>query len=168
MIIESLNSMDNNLSLVKAVAFDFDGVFTNNHVMIDINGNEFVTCNRYDGYGIAALKLLGIEICVITSETVPLATARCKKLGLELFEGCGNKLETLTLWLKRCKVEIAHVAYLGNDINDLACIRSVGFPFCPVDAHKSVKPYSRVLKNGGGKGVVRELCDMIVETKGIA
>ncbi len=165
MIISAPEIMHKDTALIRAVAFDFDGVFTDNRVILDTNGNELVSCNRYDGYGISSLREAGIHVCVITSEVVPLAAARCKKLGLRHFSACDDKLEILNQWLNECAVGISQVAYLGNDINDLPCLRNVGFPFCPSDAHKSVRPYSTILKTKGGQGVVRELCDMITDAR---
>ena len=79
-------------SEIKAVLFDFDGVFTDNSVLIDENGSELVKCSRYDGFGLSALKSVGIFTCVLTTETKPLARLRCNKLNLNCYDSLDDKL----------------------------------------------------------------------------
>ena len=149
---------------IKAIAFDFDGVFTDNKVIVSEDGKEYSRCNRYDGYGVKHLNEKGIQMCCITSEVIPISVHRCKKLGLRHFSvGNNSKVECLANWLSEIGIDAKDTAFLGNDINDLACLQYVGYPFCPADSHYSVLKTAQVLNTKGGEGVVRELADMIIE-----
>lgn len=147
---------------IKAIAFDFDGVFTDNRVLVSENGVEYSMCNRYDGFGIMNLANLGIHMCCITSESVPISLHRCQKLSLPHFcVGNSDKLLELTKWLNSLSIHQSNAAYLGNDINDISCMHYVGYPFCPADSHVSVHGSAHRLSKTGGDGVVRELADLI-------
>jgi len=152
------------ITTIKAIAFDFDGVFTDNKVIVSEDGKEYSNCNRYDGYGIRNLNEKGIHMCCITSEIVPISVHRCRKLGLRHFSvGNKSKVDCLINWLNEIGISAKDAAYLGNDINDLGCLQYVGYPFCPADSHYSVLKSAQILDKKGGEGVVRELADMIIE-----
>lgn len=151
---------------IKLVAFDFDGVFTDNTVYVTEQGVEMVRCWRGDGIGIQKLKKLGIEYLVISSEANPIVRVRCGKLGIPCVENCKNKLHTL---LKRVdgRFQMSEVAYVGNDINDLECLQAVGFPIIVHDAQSDLVeqlaniPNIYATKACGGHGAVREVCDLV-------
>ena len=152
------------MNSVQAIAFDFDGVFTDNQVIISEEGKEYSRCNRYDGYGISNLRESGIHMCCITSEIVPISKYRCQKLRLRhISAGSNDKLIFLSKWLDEHSIDPQRAAYLGNDINDISCMKYVGYPFCPADAHSSVVNYAQVLSKKGGYGVVRELADLLTK-----
>jgi len=151
---------------IKLVVFDFDGVFTDNRVLTMQDGSEAVFCNRGDGLGISLLKKAGLKLAVISTETNPVVRARCKKLGLTCIDGCENKLEALKYAARHLNVTLRETAYIGNDINDLECLRSVYLPIGVVDSHPGIiKALKFVTKSRGGEGAVRELCDLILEAK---
>ena len=152
------------LKSIKAVIFDFDGVFTTNSVFVDKYGHEIVECSRYDGYGIKMLSELNIPSIIISSEKVPIVNARADKLGIDAFAPINNKVNCAKNWVDSLNITLSQTAFLGNDINDLPLLRKVGFPFCPCDAHKTVFHFSHRLLSMGGKGVVRELCDLIKDS----
>ncbi len=154
----------NDLQNIKAVVFDFDGVFTDNQVIIDERGNEQVVCSRYDGYGIDGLAKLGIKMCIISSEKVLLASLRGKKMGIEVFQPIKNKTKCLQEWSTQNSIELDSIAYIGNDINDIEVMKKVGYAFCPRDSHSKVHQYAITLEKEGGKGVVRELADKITQS----
>jgi len=149
------------LSDIKALILDFDGVFTTNSVFVDRFGGEFVECSRYDGYGLHCVKDLGIALLILSSEIVPIVNSRAKKLNIECIAPSNNKLQDATRWLAEKDIKMEDVAFIGNDINDIALMDRVGYAFCPKDAHKDVFEYAHKLETKGGKGVVRELCDKI-------
>lgn len=148
----------------QAVIFDFDGVFTDNGVWVDQDGREGVVCRRDDGMGIQRLKRLGIPMLVLSTECNPVVSARARKLGIECVQGCGDKRAALAQWLDRHNIPAEDVVYLGNDINDLGCLTWVGCPVVVADAYPEAKRAARiVLHNPGGRGAVRELCDLIIQ-----
>jgi YrbI family 3-deoxy-D-manno-octulosonate 8-phosphate phosphatase len=152
---------------IKAVVFDFDGVFTDNRVYVFEDGKEAVVCHRSDGMGIGRLKKLGIEMLVLSTETNPVVTKRARKLKLPVIQSSEDKLSALRAWSEKKRISLASLAYLGNDINDLDCLKSVGLPVVVADAMPEVLPHAAiVLRKAGGKGAVRELCDMIFNAVG--
>jgi N-acylneuraminate cytidylyltransferase len=149
-----------------AVVFDFDGVFTDNRVIVFEDGREAVLCNRSDGMGLRQLRELGIPCLVLSSEENPVVTARCRKLGLACVQSVKDKQPTLQAWLHENRIVPANAVYLGNDVNDLACLQTVGCGVAPADAHREALRAARlVLESLGGSGAVRELCDLIVERR---
>ena len=148
---------------VKLVVFDFDGVMTDDCVIVDQNGIESVRCSRADGLGVRMLHEKGIASIVLSSERNPVVIQRCKKLGLECIHGVLKKGEILSNYLKEHEIDPRSVVYIGNDINDLPCFPLVGCAVAPADAHDRVKNEADiVLTHKGGEGAVRELCDMLM------
>jgi YrbI family 3-deoxy-D-manno-octulosonate 8-phosphate phosphatase len=155
------SSLEECIRAVRLVAFDFDGVFTDNMVYVFQDGSEAVRCFRGDGIGLHKLKRAGIEIVIISTETNPVVTARSQKLGIRCVQGCENKRQTLETIIQEMKISMAQVAFLGNDINDLPCLTCVGLPLVVQDAHPEVIPFARYrTKARGGYGAVREVCDL--------
>ncbi|GIV17793.1 MAG: transferase [Armatimonadota bacterium] len=152
---------------VEAIVMDFDGVFTDNRVLVLQDGSEGVLCSRSDGWGIARLKERGIPIVVISSETNPVVEARCRKLGIECLTGVADKLSVMWEWLQRRGVSSENnVVYIGNDVNDLACMQAVGCAVAPSDAHPQVlEAADVVLQAKGGQGALRELAEMVLQQR---
>jgi YrbI family 3-deoxy-D-manno-octulosonate 8-phosphate phosphatase len=126
------------------------------------DGEELVACNRSDGPGLEAIRRLGIDLLVISTETNPVVGARCRKLGLEHVQGISDKAACLERILVTRRIDVAHVVYVGNDTNDLSCMRLVGCAVAVADAHPQViAEANMVLTKSGGHGAVRELCDRL-------
>ena len=143
------------------VVFDFDGVFTDNRVYVLEDGREAVVCNRGDGIGLRKLDRLGIDSLVISSESNPVVSLRCKKLNIRCIQGVQDKLNALKDVARRREVPLARVAFVGNDINDLDCLKAVGLPIVVQDSHTDVLSYGRYRTfKPGGYGAVREVCDV--------
>jgi 3-deoxy-D-manno-octulosonate 8-phosphate phosphatase (KDO 8-P phosphatase) len=150
------------LRAVRLAVFDFDGVFTDNRVWVNERGEETVVCCRADGYGLRRLAEAGVESLIVTSETVPVAAARARKLGVECVQGAEDKLAVLREAAARRGFSLAETAYLGNDVNDADCLAAVGLPVVPADAWPEVRPLALwVLSRRGGEGCVREFCDAV-------
>ena len=151
---------------IRMIAFDFDGVFTDNRVIVSQDGAEAVICNRSDGIGLEAVRNKGIATLVISTEVNPVTSVRCKKLKVPCFQACENKLKVLEKRAGDLDVPLKEIAYLGNDINDLDCLKKVGLPACVSDSHPDVLKVALYLtKLPGGNGAVREFCDFIVKVK---
>jgi len=148
---------------LDAIAFDFDGVFTNNQVTVHSDGTESVVCNRADGMGLEKLRKTGIPLVVLSKETNPIASVRCEKLKLECHLNVENKLGKLQSWLADQGLRIERCMFVGNDINDQPCLTSVGYPVVVNDAEPAVLQHAKfILERGGGAGAIRELCDRLV------
>ncbi len=149
---------------IQAVVFDFDGVFTDNRVMVFEDGREGVQCNRADGLGLDYLRSTGIPLVVLSTERNPVVAARCRKLQLECRQGLADKLAALKQFSEQRQLALSSVVYVGNDLNDAQCLAAVGCGIVVADAHPSVKDTaSIVLTHCGGEGAVREVCDLIRE-----
>jgi YrbI family 3-deoxy-D-manno-octulosonate 8-phosphate phosphatase len=148
----------------EKIVFDFDGVFTDNSVFVDESGRESVRCNRSDGLGIRALRNFidtngGPQLCVLSTEINSVVSARTSKLGLRVFQGVSNKRRFLLNDL-----QCSNFIYLGNDLNDLECIKAAAFSVCPRDSHKRVKASCNlILQAAGGNGAVREFIEFVFE-----
>ena len=148
------------------VVFDFDGVLTDNRVLVFDNGQEAVFCNRSDGMAIGALRRAGIPVIIMSMETNCVVSARARKLEIEAVQAVNDKGAALETFCKERGIPLDTVIYVGNDLNDMDAMLKVGHSVCPADAHPQIKAISRtVLKTAGGYGVAREL---IEEVLGIA
>ncbi len=147
----------------ELIAFDFDGVLTDNRVWIGEDGTESVACNRADGLGFRMLREAGIPCVVLSTERNPVVTRRCEKLGIECRQGLKDKKTALSDICARLSIEPRAAWYVGNDLNDLAAMRAAGAALCPADAHHAVRAASRfVLAIPGGGGVVRAIAEDIL------
>lgn len=153
------------LSSIRLLIFDFDGVMTTNHVIVLQDGTEAVMCNRSDGLGIGMLQDLakqreGPELLVLSMEENPVVAARCKKLKLACIQGQKDKGAALATIAADKGVAMAQIAYVGNDRNDVPCMSRVGMPIAVADAWPEALEHAKfVTTRSGGHGAVREVCD---------
>jgi 3-deoxy-D-manno-octulosonate 8-phosphate phosphatase (KDO 8-P phosphatase) len=146
---------------IRLLAFDFDGVFTDNSVFVFEDGREAVRCMRSDGLGIGKLKTLGLSVVVVSTEVNPVVQARSRKLAIKCINGCTDKLAVLNELAAEEGISLDQIAFVGNDVNDLPCLTSVGLPIVVKDAHADVVPYALYQTEvAGGHGAVREVCDL--------
>ncbi len=147
---------------IKFVIFDFDGVFTDNRVYVSQDGSESVSCCRSDGLGLRRLDDVGIQYCIVSTETNPIVTMRAKKLNIPVTQGHDDKLSVVRRLVAEKGFEMSNVAYVGNDINDKQCLEEVGLPIVVADAYPEVISISQYqTQRLGGHGAVREVCDFI-------
>ena len=149
------------LETIKAISFDFDGVFTDNRVYVMENGDEAVACNRSDGMGISMLNARGIPLVIISTEKNPVVAARGAKLNLKVIQGVNDKLPKLVDWAQENRLSLDQIAFLGNDVNDVGCLKKVGLGIAVADAYPAALDAADfVLKKKGGHGAVREMADL--------
>ena len=147
---------------IELIIYDFDGVMTDNRVLVDENGKEAVFVNRGDGLAVAAIKKAGIEQVIISTEKNKVVTARANKLKIKVMQGVDDKRSLVLKYIRTKKIDPKKVIYVGNDINDLEAMKVVGWPVAPSDACEEVKKIAKtVLSKKGGYGVIRELFDLI-------
>lgn len=168
-IIESLmkkNGMSDKLSCagkIKMFLTDCDGCLTDGGMYYSEKGDELKKFNTKDGMGLALLRKKGILTGIVTGENVELNKRRVDKLKLDIYEpGCKDKVVVINELCKKYDVKLENVAYIGDDINDLEVLKSVGFGCAPADAISEVKAVAKyVTKAKGGEGVIREVIDKI-------
>lgn len=149
---------------IELIIYDFDGVLTDNRIVLREDGLESVIVNRADGLAIGIIKKLGIKQIIFSTETNRVVETRARKLDIPVIKGIGNKKGILISYCKDIKVQFKNVAYIGNDINDLEAMKIIGYPICPIDACKEIKDISKIILDvSGGAGVVRDLLKYIGE-----
>ena len=147
---------------IDLIVYDFDGVMTDDKVLVLQDGTEGVIVNRGDGWGVNIIRGLGIPQLIMSTETNPVIKMRAKKLGIDVVDSCHLKKACLVDYCLKRGFDVKNVLYVGNDVNDLEVMGVVGIPIAPADAHPEVQARSKmVLKKGGGEGVIRELADLL-------
>ncbi len=152
------------LSSVRLLVLDFDGVLTDNRVIVHQDGTESVRCDRGDGLGIERLRRDGgIEAVVLSKEKNPVVAARCRKLSLKCFQGYDDKLPRLARIAAERGLEPPEIAYVGNDVNDLEAMAWCGVSIAVADAVAEARAAADlVTRRPGGRGAVREVCDLLL------
>ncbi|MFC8132375.1 cytidylyltransferase domain-containing protein [Streptomyces sp. NPDC057302] len=148
---------------IDAVVLDFDGTQTDDRVLIDSDGREFVSVHRGDGLGIAALRDAGLPLLILSTEQNPVVAARARKLKLPVLHGIDRKDLALKQWCEEQGIAPERVLYVGNDVNDLPCFSLVGWPVAVASAHDVVRGAARaVTALPGGDGAIREIAAWIL------
>lgn len=148
---------------VRAVVTDFDGVHTDDTASVDAHGGERVRVSREDGMGVAMLRRAGIPMLILSTEVNAVVRARAEKLKVPVLHGIDDKESALRGWAEENGIALDDIAYLGNDVNDIAALRIVGWPVAVANAHPLVLAEARVvLSRRGGRGAVRELIERVL------
>ncbi|AZP19986.1 N-acylneuraminate cytidylyltransferase [Streptomyces aquilus] len=148
---------------VDAVVLDFDGTQTDDRVLIDADGKEFVSVHRGDGLGIAALRKSGLKMLILSTEQNPVVAARARKLKIPVLHGIDRKDLALKQWCEEQGIAPERVLYVGNDVNDLPCFALVGWPVAVASAHDVVRGAARAVTTvPGGDGAIREIASWIL------
>ncbi len=153
------------LGRLKLLVLDVDGVFTDCKVTNNAAGEFSKTFSMKDGMGFEILRQNGVEVLVMTSETSDAVKSRMDKLQIEeLYMGVKDKYSRIDEVLKAKGLSRSDIAYMGDDVNDLANVASSGLGVCPSDAVPLVKENADiVLRNSGGNGAIRELIDFMIK-----
>ncbi|MFE9683567.1 cytidylyltransferase domain-containing protein [Streptomyces sp. NPDC006285] len=148
---------------IDAVVLDFDGTQTDDRVLIDSDGKEFVSVHRGDGLGIAALRRSGLTMLILSTEQNPVVAARARKLKIPVLHGIDRKDLALKQWCEEQGIAPERVLYVGNDVNDLPCFALVGWPVAVASAHDVVRGAARAVTTvPGGDGAIREIASWIL------
>jgi len=147
---------------IKLLVLDVDGVMTDGGMYYTEAGDQFKKFDTKDGMGIKLAMQQGIEVAFLSSgSNARIINDRAATLGVQrVHAGWGEKLEILNRWCNESGIELKDVAYVGDDVNDMACIGAVGLSACPADAVDAVKnAVTHILTRKGGDGCVREFID---------
>jgi YrbI family 3-deoxy-D-manno-octulosonate 8-phosphate phosphatase len=151
---------------VSLIVFDFDGVLTDNRILVFADGTEGVLCNRADGLGFDLFRHYQIPVIILSTERNKIVAARAAKLQVAFQQGLGDKKAALKEYCTKASIDLQSVLYVGNDINDLAAMQIVGHRACPADAHPKIRAICQiVLQSRGGAGVARELAESVLGLK---
>jgi len=144
---------------------DVDGTLTDGKIYMGQDGEAFKVFNVKDGYAInEILPKHGITPVIITSRISKIVENRAKEIGIKLvYQGVKDKLEILKKIADENAVTLEKIAYIGDDINDMECVRSCGFSGCPEDAVIEIKDIADFIsKKKGGEGAVREFIEAMI------
>jgi len=130
---------------------------------------EAKTFHVHDGHGLKMLQGQGLPVGIITSRESPLVARRAAELGIKhLFQGCSDKRVTFSTLLQEMGLDAGAVAYVGDDVIDLPVMTGVGLAIAVADAHPEVRARAHwVTAANGGRGAVRETCDLLLATQGL-
>jgi 3-deoxy-D-manno-octulosonate 8-phosphate phosphatase (KDO 8-P phosphatase) len=152
------------------MAFDFDGVFTDNKVWLDQQGTESVRCDRGDGLAFDLLRLFTrknewkLNHFILSTEKNPVVSSRAAKLKIPCIQGILDKQRYLRNYLDEYKLDPVGLVYIGNDLNDLPAMQLAGFSVAPSDAHPLVQQQaSLVFKQKGGDGFLRAFIEKLLK-----
>jgi len=153
------------LSRIKLLLLDVDGVMTDGRIIYLNDGGEAKAFDVKDGHGLKLIQRAGIQVGIITGRQSGIVTRRAAELGIELvYQGAKDKMQPFMEILEKLGLKASEVAYVGDDLVDLPVMRLVGFSVTVADASDDIKPYvDLVTSRPGGRGAVREVCDFLLK-----
>ena len=149
---------------ITHLVLDVDGVFTDGTITYTKDGEHTKSFDMRDGMGLEILRQYSVEVMVMTSEDSELVAKRMEKLKIKhVFLGVKDKFSLLKMVAKKENISLCNVAYIGDDVNDLTNICSVGWSLTPNNATDVVKQHADiVLSKNSGAGAIREACQFVM------
>jgi 3-deoxy-D-manno-octulosonate 8-phosphate phosphatase (KDO 8-P phosphatase) len=162
-----IKSLSSKLRNIKLLLLDVDGVMTDGGIYYSSSGEELKKFNIQDGYGLVKLQQARVTVGIITGRMSKIVARRVEELGItEVHQNLDNKLKVYESIKKKMNLSDVHIAYMGDDEFDLAVLERVGFSAAPADAVAAVrKRVHFVCARNGGQGAVREVADLILESR---
>jgi 3-deoxy-D-manno-octulosonate 8-phosphate phosphatase (KDO 8-P phosphatase) len=160
--------IDYDLTKIRAVVFDVDGVLSAETITMDAEGEPLRTVNIKDGYAIQLAVKMGLHIAILTGAKTESVRLRYERLGVQdIYIGCAVKVKTYEEFKARYSYADENVMFMGDDIPDLEVMRLVGCPVCPKDACPEVKEVSvYVSGQKGGYGCGRDVIEQVLRAQG--
>ncbi len=160
--------MPPDLTKIKLLLLDVDGVMTDGRIVYDSTAAEAKAFDVKDGHGLKLIQRAGIRVGIITGRQSTIVARRAAELGIDLvYQGAKDKIVPFREILDQLALASAEVAYVGDDLVDLPILRQVGFAATVADAVDDLKPYVHlVTRRPGGRGAVREVCDHLLKESG--
>lgn len=153
---------------IKLLILDVDGVLTDGSIILDNDGNELKAFHVRDGHGIKMLHSIGVYVAIITGRYSKVVERRAHELGItEIYQKCHVKSAAYKHLTEKLNISDSEIAYIGDDIVDLSIMKKVALPIAVADAADETKATALfITKMPGGRGAVREICDLIIKAKG--
>lgn len=150
------------------LVLDVDGVLTDGRLYYSESGHETKAFHIHDGLGIKLLQRSGVEVAIITGRSSQLLERRARELGIErVIQGREDKLTALEELLEPLQIEWQHIAYMGDDLPDLAAVRRVGLGMTVANANPLLRQHADWISQlPGGAGAVREAAEFILDAQG--
>ncbi len=155
-------------SNIKLLVLDVDGILSDGKLYFANSGEEIKAFNTMDGLGLKLLMQAGIEVALITGRKSEIVTTRASNLGIKhVFQGSDDKLDILDALVNTLGLDYSSIAYAGDDLPDLACIKKAQLGITVPNGHFLLKEFAdAVTTREGGHGAVREICDWILQAQG--
>lgn len=156
------------ITKIRLLLLDVDGVLSDGRIVYDAHGTEIKTFDVKDGHGIKMLQKAGIEVGIISGRSSKVVNIRADELGIEiLYQGITNKALPYAEIVAQRGLRDDEIAYVGDDVVDLPILRRAGFAVATADSVEDIRPYVHYVTNrSGGRGAVREVCDLILKARG--
>lgn len=153
---------------IRLLICDVDGVLSDGLIYMGNQGEELKAFNVRDGYGIHCLHSAGISTAIITGRRAKLLEDRAQTLGIvHLYQGQSDKLVAYQDLCRKLNLTPSQIAYIGDDLIDWPVMEQVGLAVAVADAHPLLLPRAHyVTQINGGRGAVREICDLILLAQG--
>ena len=153
------------LKSITTFVLDVDGVLTNGKVILEASGEMTRTMSTRDGYIIQRALKKGYNVCIITLGNSKMVENRMNYLGVnDVFSSVENKLETLNSYCSSKNITLENVLYMGDDIPDIDCIKSVSIGTCPSDAVPEIREIADYISHvNGGDGCVRDVMEQVLK-----
>ena len=152
---------------IRAIGFDVDGTLTDGCLLYGDDGNESKSFHVQDGLGIKLLQLAGIEVALVTARISKLVERRGRELGIaRVHTHTREKLACIQGIAADMGIAMDQVAFMGDDLPDLATLRAVGLAIVPANAHAWVGPAAHWrTPRRGGEGAARDACDLLLHAQ---
>ena len=162
-----VSKINSKLKKIKLVLTDVDGVLTDGGMYYSESGEFMKKFNTKDSMGMELLLNYNIKTIFVTRENSKIVKKRVKKISIvDLYSGVLDKKQILSEIIKKYQVNNNEIAYIGDDVNDVEIMKSVGFSATPFDGNYRVKKISDyICKTKGGNGAFREISDLILKLK---
>jgi len=162
-----LENVRRHAAKVCVLVLDVDGVLTDGRLHFDAKGNEFKVFHARDGYGIRRALKTGLEVALISGRKCTAVEKRAQELGIaHVHLGISDKPAALEKLLKKIDCDWEQVAYVGDDVPDLGCMRRAGLAIAVADASAELDAVADWhTTHGGGLGAVREVCDLLLAAR---
>lgn len=153
---------------VRLLLVDVDGVLTDGRLFLGEQGQEHKTFHVRDGHGLRMLMATGVEVGIISGRESAVVHHRARDLGIShVIQGCQDKRAAALALLAHCRLDTTAGAFIGDDVIDLPAMAIMGLAVAVADAHPLVIAMSHwTTRAGGGRGAVRELCELIMHAQG--
>jgi 3-deoxy-D-manno-octulosonate 8-phosphate phosphatase (KDO 8-P phosphatase) len=153
---------------IKAVVFDVDGVLTDGGLFYGPAGEAMKRFDVKDGHAMVLARLTGLPVCLLTARTSTIVEIRAQELKLaRVFQGRREKGPAFEELCTELALPPAHVAYMGDDVNDLPALTRAGLSGCPADAVPEVRSAVHfVSTRNGGHGAAREFLELVLKATG--
>ena len=152
---------------LRLMAFDVDGVMTDGRLYYSADGEAFKVFNSQDGHGLKRLAASGVTLAIITGRNSPMVARRASDLGIQyVVQGREDKGAALAALAGELGVGAEECAYMGDDEPDVSALEWAALGFAVADAHASAQAAAcRVMRAAGGRGAVREVCDLLLAAR---